>query len=59
MFSLFLLLGRVSFFFFAVRAGDGSSLTYRSAGLVFKGPSNKKDQTAKEKKNEHLQLQIH
>ena len=36
-------------FFFAVWAGDGSSLTYRSAWLVFKGPNNKKDQTAKKK----------
>ena len=36
---------------FAVWAGDGSSLTYRSAWLVFKRPNNKKDQTAKKKKN--------
>ena len=35
------------FCFFAVWAGDGNSLTYRSAWLVFKGPNNKKDQTAK------------
>ena len=39
--------GRVFFFFFAVWAGDGSSLTYQSAWLVFKRPNNKKDQTAK------------
>ena len=39
------------FFFFSVWAGDGSSLTYRSAWLVFKRPNNKKDQTAKKKKN--------
>ena len=38
------------FFFVAVWAGDGSSLTYRSAWLVFKRPNNKKDQTAKTKK---------
>ena len=37
--------GRVSFF--AVWAGDGSSLTCRSAWLVFRRPNNKKDQTAK------------
>ena len=37
--------------FFAGWAGDGSSLTYRSAWLVFKEPDNKKDQTAKKKKN--------
>ena len=30
-------------FLFAVWAGDGSSLTYRSAWLVFKGPNNKKN----------------
>ena len=29
--------------FFAVWARDGSSLTYRSAWLVLKGPNNKKD----------------
>ena len=37
--------GRV--FCFAVWAGDGSSLTYRSAWLVFQGPNNKKDQQQK------------
>ena len=37
-------------FFVAVWAGDGSSLTYRYAWLIFKGPNNRKDQTAK---NEH------
>ena len=37
-------------FFFAVWAGDGSSLTYPSAWLVFKRPNNKRDQTAKKKK---------
>ena len=37
-------------FCFAVGAGDGSSLTYRSAWLVFKRPNNKKDQTAKQNK---------
>ena len=36
-------------FLFAVWAVDGSSLTYRSAWLGFKGPNNKKDQTAKTK----------
>ena len=55
---LFLLFGRgrVFFavwagglFFFAVWAGDGSSLTYPSAWLVFKGPNNKRDRTAKKK----------
>ena len=56
---VFLLFGRVAFFFFffcclgggrvffAVWVGDGSSLTYRSAWLVFKRPNNKKDQTAR------------
>ena len=39
--------GRV---FFAVWAGDGSSLTYRSAWLIFKRPNNKKDQTERKKK---------
>ena len=38
------------FFSFAVWVGDGSSLTYRSAWLVFKRPNNKKDQTANKKK---------
>ena len=37
------------FFFFAVWAGDGSSLTYPSAWLVFKRPNNKRDRTAKKK----------
>ena len=37
----------IYYFFSAVWAGDGSSLNYRSAWLVFKGPNNKKDQTAK------------
>ena len=48
--------GRAFFFavwaggvFFSVWAGDGSSLTYRSAWLVFKGPNNEKDQTTKNK----------
>ena len=45
----FCCLGRGRVFFFAVWAGDGSSLTYRSAWLVFKRPNNKKDQTAKKK----------
>ena len=45
------LFGRGACFLFAVWAGDGSSLTYRSAWLVFKGLNNKKDQTA-EKKHE-------
>ena len=36
--------GRV---FVCCLGGDGSSLTYRSAWLVFKQPNNKKDQTAK------------
>ena len=35
------------FFFFAIWAGDGSSLTYPSAWLVFKRPNNKRDRTAK------------
>ena len=35
------------FVFFAVWAGDGNSLTYRSAWLVFRGPNNKNEQTAK------------
>ena len=39
--------GRV---FFAVWAGDGSSLTYRFSWIVFKRPNNKKDQTAKNKR---------
>ena len=37
--------GRV--FFFAVWAGDGSSLDYRSAWLVFKRPSKKKKRSKK------------
>ena len=45
----FLLFGPGACFFFAVWAGDGSSLTYRSAWLVFKRPNNKNDQTAKKK----------
>ena len=40
--------GRV-FVFFAVWARDGSSLTCRSAWLVFRGPNNENDQTAKHK----------
>ena len=55
---VFLLFGRWRFLFcslragfFAVWAGDGSSLTYRSAWLGFKGPNNKKDQTAKKTKH--------
>ena len=48
-FFFFLLFGRGTCFF-AVWAGDGSSLTYRSAWLVFKGPNTKKDQTAQKKK---------
>ena len=35
------------FLFVAVWAAGGSSLTYRPACLGFKGPNNKKDQTAK------------
>ena len=47
-FFVLLLFGRVAFFcFFAVWAGDRNSLTYLSAWLFFKRPSNKKDQTAK------------
>ena len=44
---LFLLFGPGACFFFAVWAGDGSSLTYPSAWLVFKRPNNKRDRTAK------------
>ena len=44
--------GRV-FFCCLGGAGDGSSLTYRSAWLVFKRPNNKKDQTAKKKHGFH------
>ena len=47
----FLLFGQVAGVFFAVWAGDRSSLTYRSAWLVLKGPNNKKDQTVKHKKH--------
>ena len=43
----FLLFGPEACFFFAVWAGDGSSLTYPSAWLVFKRPNNKRDRTAK------------
>ena len=39
--------GACFFYFFAVWAGDGSSLTYPSACLVFKRPNNKRDRTAK------------
>ena len=52
--SFFCCLGRGRVFFFLLfgrgTGGDGSSLTYRSAWLVFKRPNNKKDQTAKQKK---------
>ena len=48
---VFCCLGAGRVFFLAVWAGGGSSLTYRSAWLVFKRPNNKKDQTAKEKKH--------
>ena len=48
-----LLFGRGACCCFTVWAGDGSSLTYRSAWLVFKGPNNKKDQTAKKKTRVH------
>ena len=44
--------------FFAVWAGDGSSLTYRSAGLVFKGPNNKKKQNKKKKTHTHTRVPI-
>ena len=48
----FCCLGGGVFFLFAVWAGDGSSLTYRSAWLVFKRPNNKKNkQQTKIKKN--------
>ena len=47
----FLLFGPGACFLFAVWAGEGSSLTYRSAWLVFKRPKNKKDQTGKKKKH--------
>ena len=45
---LFLLFGRgvVFFSFFCCLGGNGNSLTYLSAWLVFKRPNNKKDQTA-------------
>ena len=39
----------VGFCFSAVWAGDGSSLTYRSAWLVFKGPYNKKTKQQQQK----------
>ena len=42
----FLLFGPRACFFFAVWAGDGSSLTYPSAWLVFKRPNNKRDRTS-------------
>ena len=45
----FFLFGPGARFLFAVWAGDGSSLTYRSAWLLFKRPNNQKDQTAKKK----------
>ena len=44
---LFLLFRRGACFFLAVWAGDGSSLTYQSAWLVFKRPNNKEDHIAK------------
>ena len=49
---LFLLFGPGTcvFFFFAVWAGDGSSLTYPSAWLVFKRPNNKETEQRKKKK---------
>ena len=39
-------------------AGYGSSLTYRSAWLVFKGPSNKKDQTTTKKKHVFPEVRV-
>ena len=51
---LFLLFGRGACSFFAVWAGDGSSLTYPSAWLVFKRPNNKKDRTAKKTHGFHV-----
>ena len=44
-----LLFGQGACSFFAVWAGDGSSLTYPSAWLVFKRPKKKRDRTAKKK----------
>ena len=46
----FLLFGPGACLLFAVWAGDGSSLTYPSAWLVFKRPNNKRDRTAKKRK---------
>ena len=50
--SFFLLFGPGAFFF-SVWAGEGSSLTYPSAWLVFKRPNNKRDRTAKTKHGVH------
>ena len=47
--SFCLLFGPGACFCFAVWVGDGSSLTYPSAWLVFKRPNNKRDRTAKKK----------
>ena len=50
-FFFFFLFGRGwRFLFFALWAGNGSSLTYRSCLLIFKRPNNKKDQTAAKNK---------
>ena len=45
----FCCLGRGRVFLFAVWAGDGNSLTYRSAWLFFKRPNNKKTTNSKQK----------
>ena len=52
---LFLLFGRGTCFLCCF-GGDGNLLIYRSAWLVFKGPNNKKDQTAKQKKTNGFRL---
>ena len=52
---VFLLSGPGACFYFAVWAGDGSSLTYPSAWLVFKRPNNKKDRTAKQNTGSKLE----
>ena len=46
---MFLLFGRAACLFLAVWAGDRSSLTYRSAWLVFKRSNNKKRPNSKKK----------
>ena len=55
----FLLLRPGACLFFAVWAGDGSSLTYPSAWLVFKRPNNNRDRTAKKNTGSYIYVYIY